>query len=102
MANESSVLKVVAGTTTKKVTGTISLVNESGVALFQSSKFNLGGDMFIYWGAGAPVDYTDGDPAATGQAEAGIGSLYINVTNGKHYVNKGTKAQPVWGIITSA
>lgn len=60
------------------------------------------GDIKIYAAAGAPVDYTDGDPVATGEGEAGIGSLYINTTNGKHYVQGGTKAQPVWKLVTSA
>lgn len=60
------------------------------------------GDVRFYSGAGAPVDYTDGTPPATGEGEAGIGSLYVNITNGKHYVNGGTKAQPIWKLVTSA
>jgi hypothetical protein len=60
------------------------------------------GDTGIYVGAGAPVDYTDGSPAATGEGVAGIGSLYIDTTAGKLYVQKGTKAEPLWGIVTSA
>jgi hypothetical protein len=59
-------------------------------------------DLFWLAGAGAPVDYTDGDPAATGEGTAGIGSLYTNTTNGKLYVNGGTKAQPIWKLVTSA
>jgi len=60
------------------------------------------GDVKVYIGAGVPVDYTDGDPAATGEAVAGIGSLYIDTTNGKLYIQGGTKAQPVWKLVTSA
>lgn len=53
-------------------------------------------------GAGVPVDYTDGDPAATGEGTAGIGSLYTDSTNGKLYINGGTQAHPVWKLVTSA
>jgi len=59
-------------------------------------------DQLWLTGDGAPVDYTDGDPAATGEGTAGIGSLYTDYTNGKLYVNGGTKAQPLWKIVTSA
>lgn len=52
--------------------------------------------------ATTPVDYTDGDPAATGEAVAGKGSLCTALDTGKLYVNGGTKAQPVWKIVTSA
>jgi hypothetical protein len=47
-------------------------------------------------GAGAPVDYTDGDPVATGDGVAGKGSLYSDVTAGALYINKGTAAEPSW------
>jgi hypothetical protein len=53
-------------------------------------------------GAGVPVDYTDGTPPATGEGTAGIGSLYTDSTNGKLYINGGTKAEPLWKIVTSA
>lgn len=56
----------------------------------------------VLTGAGVPVDYTDGDPAATGEGFAGPGSLYIDITNAKLYINGGTKAQPIWKIVTSA
>lgn len=59
-------------------------------------------EVCIIDGAGVPVDYTDGDPVATGEGYAEIGSLYIDRTNGKLYINGGTKAQPVWKIVTSA
>lgn len=57
---------------------------------------------FFFSGAGAPVDYTDGDPAATGEGVASKGAIYSDVTNGKLYVNGGTMAQPIWKIVTSA
>lgn len=60
------------------------------------------GDLVEIVGAGAPVDYTDGTPPATGEGVAGIGSRYTDVTNGKLYIQGGTKAQPVWKIVTSA
>lgn len=47
-------------------------------------------------GDGVPVDYTDGDPAATGEGVAEIGARYTD------YINGGTKAQPVWKLVTSA
>lgn len=59
-------------------------------------------EVCIIDGAGVPVDYTDGDPVATGEGYAEIGSLYIDRTNGKLYINGGTKAQPVWKLVTSA
>lgn len=51
---------------------------------------------------GGPVDYTDGSPPATGEGTAEIGSLCADRTSGKLYINGGTKAQPLWKIITSA
>jgi len=47
-------------------------------------------------GAGAPTDNV------TGATYAEKGSLYIDRTNGKLYINGGTKASPVWKIVTSA
>lgn len=60
------------------------------------------GDVKEYVGSGAPVDYTDGTPPATGEGVAGIGSRYTDITAGKLYINGGTKAQPVWKLVTSA
>ena len=48
------------------------------------------------YGAGAPVNYTDGDPAATGEGTAPKGALYSDTTNGLVYRNSGTQAQPIW------
>jgi hypothetical protein len=49
--------------------------------------------------AGVPVDYTDGDPAGTGEGFAAKGSLCTDRTNGKLYINTGTKAQPAWTLV---
>ena len=66
------------------------------------SSVQLTDDIFIVAGTGTPVDYTDGDPAATGEGVYGKGSIYIKVGAGKIYINGGTKAQPVWKLVTSA
>lgn len=42
------------------------------------------------------------DGAGIGVNVAGIGSRYTDTTNGKIYINGGTKAVPVWNIVTSA
>lgn len=47
-------------------------------------------------GAGAPVDYTDGDPVATGDGVSVKGGLYVDTTNGLVYRNSGTAAHPAW------
>ncbi len=44
--------------------------------------------------AGAPTDGASG----TGAGKAGIGSLYVNITNGDHYRNTGTQASPTWTL----
>jgi hypothetical protein len=103
MANESQVLKATADAIGGRLaTSNVALANPAGVNFFTSSGVVLYGDVRVYVLAGAPVDYTDGSPPATGEGEAGIGSLAVRVDTGKWYTNKGTKAQPVWGIITSA
>lgn len=50
--------------------------------------------------AGVPVDGTSG----TGAGSAPKGSLAIDYTNGNLYVNggAGTKASPVWKLVTKA
>lgn len=54
------------------------------------------GDLCFFVGEGAPVDYTDGDPIATGEGVAGAGSQYTDITAGALYLNTGSKAEPVW------
>lgn len=63
--------------------------------------FSLGAVRF-YTTAGAPVDYTDGTPPATGEGVAPIGSICIRRDTGKMYINGGTQAQPLWKLVTSA
>ncbi len=46
----------------------------------------------IQYGAGAPTDGTSGDGAGV----ANPGSLYIDITNGKLYINTNTKASPTY------
>lgn len=51
------------------------------------------------YGAGVPVDYTDGTPPATGEGTAPPGALYSVVSGtgaGDVYRNDGTQAQPAW------
>lgn len=45
--------------------------------------------------AGAPVNGT------TGATVAGPGSLYIDITAGKLYINTNTKASPTWTVVGS-
>jgi hypothetical protein len=52
-------------------------------------------------GAGVPVDYTDGDPVATGDSISVKGGLYVDTTNGLVYRNSGTAAQPAWTALAS-
>ena len=48
----------------------------------------------ILYGAGAPTDGTSG----TGLGK-GVGSLYIDVTNAKLYINTNTAASPTWTVV---
>ena len=52
-------------------------------------------DLHLY-GAGAPVDYTDGSPPATGEGTAYPGALYSDITNANVYRNDGSRAEPAW------
>ncbi len=54
------------------------------------------GDFYLSVKDGAPVDYTDGSPPATGEGVYGKGSMVIDTTNAAWYQNTGTKAQPVY------
>lgn len=60
-----------------------------------SSTVNALAALHLY-GAGAPVDYTDGDPPATGEGTAPKGALYSDTTNGTVYRNSGSQAEPAW------
>ena len=47
-------------------------------------------------GAGVPTN------AVTGAGDAGPGSLYVDITGAKLYINGGTIASPTWKLVTSA
>lgn len=68
-----------------------------GAATFgaMTSTVNALGSLHLY-GAGAPVDYTDGTPPATGENVAPKGAIYSDTTNGFVYRNSGSQAQPTW------
>lgn len=51
-------------------------------------------DLAIFINAGAPTDGTSG----TAAGKAGKGSLLIDYTNGRLYVNSNTKASPTWTV----
>lgn len=57
---------------------------------------NADKDVWHVADAGAPVNGTSG----TGVGMLGIGSLYTNTTTGDLYLNTGTKASPVWSVVT--
>jgi len=63
-----------------------------------SSTVNALAVLHLY-GSGAPVDYTDGDPPATGEGVAAPNAIYSDISvagGGFVYRNSGTQVQPVW------
>lgn len=69
----------------------------SGTAVLSVSTtaVTMQNDVCILQGAGAPVDGTTGDDVA------GKGSLYIDRTNGKLYINNGVISNPTWVLVGS-
>lgn len=63
-----------------------------------NTDMSLGNGLKLITGAGVPVDGISG----TGAGIAEKGSLYLDQTNGKAYINGGTLASPTWKLITSA
>lgn len=59
--------------------------------IYKKGVVRLVQDVVFLVGAGAPTN------GVTGADNAGPGSLYINVTNKKIYINTNTKASPTWG-----
>lgn len=55
----------------------------------------LGNGVVIIQGDGAPVDGT------TGLDVAGLGSLYLDVTNGALYINQDDNTNPTWALESS-
>ena len=54
-----------------------------------------GSDTVLMTKAGVPTDGTSG----TGAGVAGTGSLCIDRTNAKLYINTNTKASPLWTVV---
>ena len=60
--------------------------------------YMFGDGVWQFTNAGVPTDGTSG----TGAAWAGPGSLCVDTTNMKLYINGNTKASPTWKLVTSA
>ena len=52
-------------------------------------------DIYMIWNAGVPSD----GAAGTGAGITGTGSLCIDYTNAKLYINTNTKASPLWTVV---
>lgn len=63
-----------------------------GSATLQLGKVELVGNVQIFPNAGAPTN------GVTGAGVAGPGSLCIDTTNKKLYINTGTLASPAWTV----
>jgi hypothetical protein len=63
---------------------------------YKKAEWRVSNDVVFLTGAGVPTN------GVTGAGFAGIGSMCIDVTAGKMYLNGGTKSAPVWKIVTSA
>lgn len=59
------------------------------------ASIRLTNDVCVLHGDGAPTDGVSG----TGYNIAGKGSLYTDYTNGKLYINTGTKSSPTWTVV---
>jgi hypothetical protein len=59
------------------------------------SGYGFGNDARLLTNEGVPSNGTNG----TGAGSAGKGSLISDVTNGKLYINTGTKASPTWTVV---
>jgi hypothetical protein len=64
-------------------------------ANYSKGDLRLSNEIVVLSGAGAPTDGTSG----TGVGNAGPGSLYIDRTAGKLYINTNTKASPTWVVV---
>lgn len=73
---------------------------QTGYAAISSTVNTL--SVLHLYGAGVPVDYTDGDPPATGEGTAPKGAIYSDITNGLVYRNSGSQAQPTWTALGDA
>ena len=71
------------------------IVNPNKAASEGRAGHHLGNDVWLFTKAGVPTAGTSGD----GATWAGIGSLCVDYTNGKLYINTGTKASPTWTVV---
>jgi len=86
---------------TRGILGTTAVAHPQGSVITIIAKnpnidVQMSDGVVILEGPGIPVD------TVTGASVAEIGSLYLDRTNGKAYINGGTKASPLWKLITSA
>lgn len=72
------------------------VVADRGAASYRAG-IAIGNDVVIIQGAGAPTSGASG----TAVNYAGKGSLYSDRTNGKLYINTGTKASVTWTVVGS-
>lgn len=69
---------------------------DSAADTCDKAEIRMNDEVCVLTGAGVPTDGT------TGAAFAAPGSLYIDITNKKLYINGNTKASPTWKLVTSA
>lgn len=60
---------------------------------YKKAAVRLDNDVVVMTGAGAPVNGTTGDNYA------GPGSLYVDITGAKLYINTGTISSPTWVVV---
>jgi hypothetical protein len=65
----------------------------SGVKPYQKANIRMEDDVVVMVDAGAPVNGTTGDNFA------GTGSLYVDSTAGKLYINTGAITSPTWVVV---
>lgn len=98
MSNESQVLRVVAGTTDKRPTADVALINSAGAPLFGSTSLAVAGTAMIYTGAQTTRDTVRTEVGTSGA----IGSLYLS-TAGKIYLKvANADATADWAKVTTS
>ena len=70
-------------------------VSRTRGAVGSDSGLMLGSGVWIFSNVGVPVAGVNG----AGAGWAGIGSLCTDSTNGKLYINTGTRASPTWTVV---
>jgi hypothetical protein len=65
----------------------------SGVIAYTKANIRMENDVVVMVDAGAPVNGTTGDDFA------GVGSLYVDSTAGKLYINTGAIDNPTWVVV---